>query len=525
MRQLDPQTPVLVGVGQASDFLDRPDYRQLSAVELAASAARAAISDCGVAPRVIAGQIDTVVGIRQFENSTPVAIAPLGRSDNYPRSVADRIGADPRRAILGVSGGQAPQQLVTEMAGAIARSASGVTLIFGAEAISTVRHLATAEGRPDFTERRGGQLEDRGYGLQGLVAETETVHRIVGAPSRYALFENARRARVKQTRSEYALSMGQLLEPFTAVAAGNVHAAAPIERTAVELATVTERNRMIADPYPRFMVSRDQVNQGAAVLLMSIGAAQELGVPESKWIFLHGHCDLREKELLARPDLSTSPAAIAAAAHALRVADVEADHLSFIDLYSCFPIAVSNVCDGLGLSPADPRRLSVSGGLPFFGGAGNNYSMHAIAETVVRLRSAPGSFGLVGANGGYLSKYSVGVYSTRPVRWRDSESGDVQANLDAAPSVLSTEMADGWAVVESYTTTYGPAGRTGIVVGRLEDGRRFLANSIDGDVEMQNLLADEQPVGESVFVRSGRAGRNLVAANEEAMVELAEQLP
>ncbi|MFQ6396383.1 acetyl-CoA acetyltransferase [Nocardia sp. KC 131] len=516
VHDLDPHTPVIVGVGQVSDHIDRPNYRQLSPVELAAEAARAAIADCGVDPRSITAQIDTVAGIRQFENSTPIALAPLGRSDNYPRSVADRIGADPRRAILEVSGGQAPQKLVTEMAGTIARTGSGVTLIFGAEAISTVRHLAQAERRPDFTEDRGGQLEDRGYGLEGLVSESETKHGLIGAPPRYALFENARRARLEQTRADYALSMGQLFEPFTAVAARNVHAAAPTERTAAELATVTERNRMIADPYPRFMVSRDQVNQGAALLIMSVGTARTLGIPESKWVFLHGHGDLREKDLLARPDLSTSPAAIAAIGHALDVAGIRATQLSSFDLYSCFPIAVFNICDGLGLSPTDPRHLTASGGLPFFGGAGNNYSMHAIAETVTRLRSAPGSYGLVGANGGYLSKYSVGVYSTKPVEWRHNHSTEIQAGLDAALSISTVDTADGWAVVESYTTGYGRTDQTGIVVGRLEDGRRFLANTIDGDVATRDMLSCEQPIGQRVFARStGRS--NLVSTSVEAM--------
>ena len=78
---------------------------------------------------------------------------------------------------------------------------------------------------------------------------------------------------------------------------------------------------------------------------------------------------------------------------------------------------VFNICDGLGLAVDDPRGLTLTGGLPFFGGPGNNYSMHAIAETVQRARQAPGSYGFVGANGGVMSKYSAGVYSTRPAEW------------------------------------------------------------------------------------------------------------
>src|SRR3546814_13228280 len=81
---------------------------------------------------------------------------------------------------------------------------------------------------------------------------------------------------------------------------------------------------------------------------------------------------------------------------ALDMAGLTTSDIACFDLYSCFPIAVSNVVEGLGLDEEDPRGFTVTGGLPFFGGAGNNYSMHAIAETVQRLRDDPGAFGLVG---------------------------------------------------------------------------------------------------------------------------------
>ncbi len=104
--------------------------------------------------------------------------------------------------------------------------------------------------------------------------------------------------------------MGALFAPFTEVAAKNPHASAPVRRSAEELVTVTEKNRMIADPYPRYVVARDKVNQGAAVLVMSVSTARRLGVPEERWVFLHGHADLRERDLMERADLSRSPAAV-----------------------------------------------------------------------------------------------------------------------------------------------------------------------------------------------------------------------
>lgn len=511
---VDPKTPVLVGVGQFSEGIDDPDYRQCSPVQLGAQAARAAIADTNGDTRTISRCIDTAAAVRQFEISTPDARAPLGRSDNYPRSVSDHLGADPARAILDIAGGQSPQRLVTQMARAISAGTAEVALIFGSEAISTTRNIMNSAHRVDFSQKRGGQLDDRGYGLSGMMSEYGIRHQLVGAPSQYALFENARRARLGLSRVHYAQQMGQLFAPFTAIAARNPHAAAPIERKAQELVTVSDRNRMIADPYTRYVVARDQVNQAAAVLMMSVEAARKYRVPSEGWVFLHGHADLDEQPLLDRPDLSRGPASVRAVEHALAVAGIGITELSTIDLYSCFPIAVFNICDGLGLSPGDPRGLTVTGGLPFFGGAGNNYSMHAIAETVARARARPGSYGLVGANGGLLSKYSAGVYCTTPCPWRNDSSAPIQRQLDAAPTVPIATQADGWATIETYTVRYDRDGRTGIVIGRLNDGQRFVANTADDDTEMLYRLTTGEPIGEQVFVKAS-GQRNWVSSSRE----------
>ena len=515
---LDPRTPhipVVVGVGQVSERLGTPGYLRRSAAELASAAAWAALADTGASPDGIADAVDTVAGVRQFEISHPMARAPLGRSDNFPRSVTRRLGADPARAILEVSGGQGPQHLVTELAGTIAAGGSEVALIFGAEAISTAARYADAPDRPDFEEHADGSLEDRGYGLDGMVSAYQAAHGLAGAPTQYALIDNARRARLGQTRAQYAAAMGALFAPFTRVAAANPHAAAPVERTAAELVTPTAENRPIADPYTRYIVAREKVNQGAAVLLMSVAAARRLGVPPERWVFLRGHADLRERDLLDRADLSASPAAVLAVAHALEVAGIGLADLAAMDLYSCFPAPVFNICDGLGLAPDDPRGLTVTGGLPFFGGAGNNYSAHAIAEIVGRVRAEPGSFGLVGANGGMMSKYSAGVYSTSPGPWAPGRSAELQAEVDGWAPAGQVLAADGPAVIETFTVRYRRDGsRVGIVVGRLEgDGRRFVARGEDH--ELLDLLSAEQPVGERVHARSA-GGLNAVTARSGA---------
>jgi acetyl-CoA C-acetyltransferase len=498
---VDPRTPVIVGVGQAAERIDDPYYRAMSAVELAAAGARAALDDCGADVAKVAASIDTVAGVRQFEISGPGARAPLGRSNNYPRSVSHRIDADPARAILEIVGGQGPQSLVSELAGDIAAGRSEVALVFGSDATSTTRYFATTDNKPDFSENVDGQLEDRGQGLEGLIQRYTVIHGLVDAPTQYGLLENARRAGTGLGPAEYVRSMGQLFAPFSKVAAGNPFAAAPVERTVEELITVTERNRMISEPYPRLLVARDQVNQGAAALLMSVGAARRLGVPEENWVYLHGHADLAEQRLLDRPDLGHAPSAVMAVREALAVAGIGVDDIATFDLYSCFPVPVFNICDGTGISPDDPRGLTLTGGLPFFGGAGNNYSMHGIAETVARMRSAPGQFGLVGANGGIMSKYSVGIYSTISVEWKPDRSAQLQAQIDRWPTQSVIERADGRGSVETYTVRRDGGRLTGIIIGRLDgDDSRFLATTED-DVLIA-LLTEGDPLGQAVPVRS-----------------------
>ena len=494
---LAPNTPVVVGVGQAAERIDDPNYRGMSPVELAAAAAGAAVADCGAEDAGAA--IDTVAGVRQFEISG-VVNAPLGRSNNYPRSVANRIGAAPTRAILEIVGGQGPQHLISELAAEIAAGRSQVAMVFGSDATSTLRHFAKAEARPDFTETVDGDLEDRGQGIEKLVSRYTVVHGLTSAPIQYALLENARRAGTGLGPAEYRRRMGELFAPFTKIAASNPFAAAPVERTVDELVTVTERNRMIAEPYPRLMVARDQVNQGAAALLMSVEAARRLGVPEENWVYLHGHADIEEQALLQRPDLGHAPSHVLAVREALAMTGIGIDDVATFDLYSCFPVPVFNICDGMGLAPDDPRGLTLTGGLPFFGGAGNNYSLHAVAETVAQMRRTPGEFGLVGANGGILSKYSVGVYSTAPAPWRPDRSAQAQERVANWPTEAVTEKADGAATVETYTVRRDDGRPIGIVIGRLDDGSRFLSTTEDD--ELIALLIDGDPLGHRVRVRS-----------------------
>jgi acetyl-CoA C-acetyltransferase len=500
--QVDPRTPVIVGVGQFTERIDDPDYRGMSAVDLATEAVRAALTDTGADVIAVARAIEVFAGLRQFEICTPFNEPPLGASDNYVRSVAQRVGADPARAVLEPIGGSGPQKLMTEFAGLIAAGDVEVALILGSEPGSTAKYFSNRDAKPDFTEHVGGQLEDRGYGFEQYMSEYTAKHGLTGAPVQYGLLDNARRANLGLGVADYRRQMAELFAPFSKVAAKNPFSSSPVERSVAEIETVTDENRMICDPYPRLLVARDTVNQGAAALVMSVAAARRLGVAEEKWVYLHGHADQTEQDLLDRVDLGVSVSAKQSVAEALRVAGVTMDAVATLDLYSCFPFPVFAVCDEFGLAADDPRGLTLTGGLPYFGGPGNSYSLHGIAETVAAMRENPGAFGLVGANGGVMSKYSVGVYSTTPAEWVADRSKELQQDIAALPKVPVTRDANGAATVETYSVRYDWPEATGIVIGRLDaDDSRFMALTTDED--LLALLTDGDPLGVTITVKAG----------------------
>ncbi|MFM5916821.1 MAG: acetyl-CoA acetyltransferase, partial [Novosphingobium sp.] len=428
--------------------------------------------------------------------------APFGHSNNPPRSIAKRVGASPTRAILEIVGGQGPQKLVGELAADIAAGKSKMAAIVGAEAISTTRALVASGQSRDWSETRRGSLEDRGYGHEGVYDFTLIKHGAGAMIANYALAENVRRERLGLSLQEYRDKIGELFAPFSQVAARNPHSAAPTARSAQELARLDERNRLVAEPYGRLVVARDQVNQGAAIVLASAAEARRLGVPEERWVHVHAVSTCAEPSLLSRADLERSPAAVAAISSALEVAGIDWKKASAIDLYSCFAIPVFNLLDAFKLRVSDPRGWTLTGGLPFFGGAGNNYSAHGIAEAVARCRADPGNFALVGANGGAMSKYAAAVYSTQPADWSETRF-NVLPKIEPAFEVLGEY--DGDAVAETFTIQSGKAGEVSTLVARTGQAR-ICANSTDPGVARE--LRQGKVRGRPVRIEAAEDGTN-----------------
>jgi acetyl-CoA C-acetyltransferase len=475
---VENSTPILVGCGEVTDRTT-PFEAARSPFDLIAETARLALADTGAANLTKA--IDTVAMLRLFSDSSHRFATRLGTSTNPPRSIANRLGIAARRYLYTHSGGNMPQFLVNTFAEAIARKEMRAAIIVGGEALRTQRALERAGANVSWSEDPGGQPELIGDPRRAW-SDAEDRHNLRAAITMYPLVENAIRGSRGRSIADHLRSMGRLFARFSEVAAGNPLAVRREVYSAERLATVDAQNRWIGFPYPLLMNSSAFNDQAAALIMTSVGEARRLGIPETNWVYLHGCADGNDGwHVSERADLHRSAAIRLGARKALDMAGKQWADIRFFDLYSCFPAAVEIGCQEIGLAEDDPRGLTITGGLPFFGGPGNNYVTHSIAEMMRRLRGSRASFGLVTANGNYVTKHSFGVYSTTPIAgpWRRESPSELQRELDRLPKAPLVERASGPATVETYTVMHGKCGpEYSVLFGRLkESGARFIANT------------------------------------------------
>jgi acetyl-CoA C-acetyltransferase len=492
---LENSTPILIGCGDVTD-LTTPVEAGRSPMDLIAQAGRRAIADAGAAGLLPA--IDTVAVLRLFSDMLSRFATRLGGSTNPPLSLARRLDLNPRRLIYTTSGGNMPQALVNQFAEEIARGETRAAIILGGEALRTQLGAERAGLEISWHEDPGGTPETIGIDRWPF-SDEEKRHELRAAIAAYPLIENAIRAGLGRSVQDHLQAMGELFARFATVAAANPLATRREGYSAERLATVDEENRWIGFPYPRLMVSNAYVDQAAAVIMTSVGEARRLGIAPEKWVFLHGCADARDHWYVSeRPQLDRSPAIRLGAKAALDMAGRTIADMRFFDLYSCFPSAVEVACRELGLAEDDRRGLTVTGGLPFFGGPGNSYSLSAISEMVRRVRIAPNTFGLVTANGNYLTKHSFGIYSACPYfgTWGRESAGKLQAEIDAQPRISVATQPVGPARIETYTVMHRASGpEHAIVFGRLnETGQRFVANT-PRDPELLWNLQNHETLG------------------------------
>jgi acetyl-CoA C-acetyltransferase len=91
--------------------------------------------------------------------------------------------------------------------------------------------------------------------------------------------------------------------------------------------------------------------------------------------------------------------------------------------------------------------------------------------------------------------------------WRREDPAAYRDEALAGPAPPFTETPQGAATVETYTVLHGRQGpERGLVIGRLADGTRFVANTPDDPGTLQSMVSTDM-LGAAGTVAS-RDGRN-----------------
>ncbi len=491
---IDPRTPVLIGVGQV---VHRPAANatyetQPHPLDLMVEALERAGRDAGE-QRTVLESIDEIVAVGSFSWHT-----------NDPALlVAQRLALGDVTTRLTATGGNTPQQLVHESARRILAGDVTTVAVVGAEAMHA-RALARREGR-----RVDWLMQDDAVPKPLLGEETripltgeEYANGLTLPVEVYPLFENARRAREHWSLETQRERLGALWANFARVAEKNPYAWIRSAPSALDIAAPSPTNRMVAFPYTKLLVANLPVDMGAAYIITSYENAISLGVARDLMVFpqcgAHGndHWFISERPAL---DDSTAMRAIW---DALRDFGTSETDLTRIDLYSCFPTVVQTACDVLGIDAFDPSRVpTLTGGLTFAGGPGNNYVTHAIASVVEALRSDQRGQGLVTGLGWFSTKHSWGTYATSPPP-NGFRHRDVQTEVDVQPTCDFDTLA-GDVTIESYTVRHDRSGERErlIVVARDAHGVRTWSHSTD--VELMERAESEEIIGTRGVIRDG----------------------
>jgi acetyl-CoA C-acetyltransferase len=469
---------VLVAVGQ----VEQRTTDLAAALEptgLLAEAVRTATADAGT-DRLL-GAIDTVAVIQILSHTyrDPGAL------------VAATTGMAPARTIVTDEGGNYPLALLNRACREIRSGSSEGWLIGGAETWRTRQRRLTS-GTPSPWTVQPPEVAPTEQVTNGrlIFNDAEAASGALLPAAAYALFDNARRAAKGWTIEQQRDRIAELYAGFSAVAVDNPHAWIREPWDAERIRTATDDNRMIGFPYTKVVNANNAVEQAACFVVTSVQRATELAIARDRWVFPWAGTDAHEHWFMSeRWSLAAAPAIGVAGRTALALAGVGVDDLAHVDVYSCFPSAVEIAADEIGLSL--DRPLTVTGGLSFAGGPWNNYVSHSIATMCERLRDDPGSLGMVTANGGYLTKHAIGIFSTEPAA-AGYQHRNVQAEVDALPSRQLATGAHDDVRVEAAVVLHGRGNvaERATVAALLADGRRAWGATTDADA-MARMVTEE----------------------------------
>ena len=436
---MDPRTPVLVGIGVATQREEDP-ARALEPLDLMLAAVRNAGADAlpASAPLLAGvGRIGVPKGRWRYQN-------PGGE-------IARAIGAD-RAVPLLASVGVLQQTLIGDACRAIAEGEADTTLVVGGDA--GYRILRSSIKGVAMEDRQQDDAPDLSLSPKDELRHPAELRAGMKMPAGlYAIMESAYRAQNGWSIDSHRERLARMYSRFSEIAANNPSA---WNRKRVDSETIrnaSERNPMQAFPYTKLHCSTWNVDQAGALLFCSVKHADELGIAHAKRIYPLASTESNHMtQVSTRANFAACPGAGIAGRAALDAGELSISDLDLVDLYTCFPVAVETYAAELGLPLT--RDLTVTGSMAFAGGPYNNYVLQATCRMGQLLREGGGRHGLVSSVSGVLTKQGFGLWSREPGRngfvLRDV-SGDVARAIKTVPIV---DSAAGSATIAGYTVLY-----------------------------------------------------------------------
>lgn len=470
-------TPVIVGIGEVSEHGISPSAAREPIVMMQA-ALMAAQADSGASNAL--SKLD----------SLDVVMPMSWRYEDLPGQLSARIGASPAHAKLGPSGGESPLRYIHRAAKAIARGEASIAAVVGGESQEALITAQRAGQMPEWTPYAadGPSFADVSDAIDPLAASCGLYLPI----HVYGLYEAANAHAAGQSPGEARAQSADIWARYSRAAARNPHSKIKDVLSAGDIAVPTAKNRLIGGPYTRSMVANMNVNQSAAVLIMSAAAAREAGIPDNKRVHISAGAHADEPRNFLRRDRYDSSAAQTAVLRRMQ----SFGDLGALELYSCFPVVPKMAAQTLGL----PEGFipTVTGGLSFFGAPLNNYMTHAACAMVREIRGGAACGTLYG-QGEYVTKH-YGLRLSATPESLDIFGGDLQSEAGGArgPAPHIDGDARGPATIMTFTTFWNRdnTAEKVIAIARTDAGPRTLVTLKPGQAGFETFLSDAAyPIG------------------------------
>jgi len=455
--------PVVIGLGITQQ---KGSYAELDeALFLMEKVAMRAINDCGN-PKIkdFIDVIDIPKGFWRYRDPGKW-IAEKNNFSNAKTSV-NKIGV-------------LQQHLINNTCNKIIKGEIRAGLILGGE--SRAKMIAALKEGVEYKEMELSTNPDQYVKAKDdLYGEGEAEALGLMAVGYYAVMESAMRKSKSLTLKEHEDYLGSMYAEFSEIASKNQYAASDKSISKDQIMLANNDNKPMAYPYNKYHCTSWNVSQASAILICEEELADQLNISKQKRIYPMASSETNHMiALIQRPSLISSAGLKLASEKINEVVDENSINLDFIDLYSCFPVAVQQFENVLNLNTKISK--TITGAMPFAGGPLNNYMLHATVQALLKLRNQSGNSLITGVSG-MMTKQSFCLWSSEyQIPFYHVDVTKKAQQLDKPIPISKAKHGNG--IVIGYTVLYeGTQPSLGVFYIEDSQGERKVVTSQDKEI-------------------------------------------